>query len=224
MISPKSHQPSRRSDNAADYDRLFISRVHQLLELGYQRLVPTQYALAQETDITGDLVESIEHLLDCPTEDWMQFYSVYDDPPVNEPRSRGRTRRKGRGRRRVDIRLTSAEISPRARFRCECKRLGKGHAAGQYLGATGLGCFLKGEYAAKDVRAGMLGYVQSHDEATWASRIEVTMTKSPAQFAVRTPWQLSPLPPGAKHTYNTTHGRGRGKRPIVIYHTLLRFQ
>ncbi len=222
MISPKSHQPSR-SDNAADYDRLFISRVHELLQRGYDRLTPRQYATAEETAITGDLVESIKYLLDYPTEDWMRFYSVYDDPPVNEPRSRNKKRRKGRGRRRVDIRFDSSENSPRTRLRYECKRLGKGHAAGQYVGPTGLGCFLKGEYAARDVRAGMLGYVQSHDEATWASRIEIALAKSAEDFAVRVAWQHSPVSTMLKHAYCSAHGRGRGRKPIVIYHTLLRF-
>ena len=223
MISPKSHQPIRRSENAADYDSLFISRIHELLQRGYDRLTPSQYARAEETAITGDLVESIEYLLDYPTENWMRFYSVYDDPPVNEPRSRHNKRRKGRGRRRVDIRFDCSEDSPRARFRFECKRLGEGHAAGQYVGPTGLGCFLKSEYAAKDVRAGMLGYIQSHDEATWASRIEIALAKSADEFAVRVAWRRTPVLANLKHTYRSTHGRGRGRRTILIYHTLLRF-
>ena len=70
----------------------------------------------------------------------------------------------GKYRKRADIRLDSAETSPRARFRFECKRLGRGYPAGRYLGAKGLGCFLRGDFACQDPRAGMLGYVQSDDE------------------------------------------------------------
>ena len=225
MIGSKSHQPSRRSGNFAEYDRLFIPRVHRLIKLGYDRLESTQYANEQEPAITGDLTESIEAVLDCPTASWMRFYSVYDDPPVNEPKRRGIRRRKGRARRRVDIRLDSSEVSPRTRFRFECKRLGRRYNVGRYLGCDGLGCFLRGEYANEDLRAGMVGYVQSDDEETWAQRIATTLNASADEYALRrnSPWRHEPVIDELEHTYRSGHGRGRGKRTIELYHTLLRF-
>jgi hypothetical protein len=71
----------------------------------------------------------------------------------------------------------------------------------------------------------MLGYVQSDDEPTWATRIEQNLIASPAEFAARreSPWRREPVVPALVHTYRSGHGRGPGRRPIEIYHTLLRF-
>lgn len=224
MIGSRSHQPHRTSDNLADYDRLFLPRVHRLVKLGYDRLTPADHAHAQETAITGVLVEAIEAVLETPASQWMRFFSVLDDPPVNEPKRRPR-RRTGRARRRVDIRIDSALTSPRTRFHFECKRLGKGHSAGTYLGTDGLGCFLRGEYAREDVRAGMLGYLQSDDEKTWAGRIEAAIASTDQHYAIQrdSPWRHEPVVNELMCTYRSGHSRGCGRRPIEIYHTLLRF-
>ncbi len=123
MIERRSQQPSRVSSNADDYDALFIFQVHRLIKLGYDRLRPQSHAHDQEPAITGDLVEAIDAVLDYPTEDWMRFYSSRDDPPENEPKRRGRQRRRGKHRKRVDIYMESSHTSPRSRFRFECKRL-----------------------------------------------------------------------------------------------------
>ena len=227
MIDSRSHQPGRRSDNFADYDPLFIQQVHTLIKLGYDRLKPTQYASEEETAITGDLVESIKAVLDypSPSAQWMRFYFADDDPPVNEPRRRGKQRRKGRTRRRIDIRLESSEVSPRTRFRFECKRLGAGNGVSRYLGSEGLGCFLTAKYAREDHRAGIVGYVQSDDEKTWAQRIAKTLHASANKYALRgdSPWRHEPVIKEMERTYRSGHERGRGRGPIELYHTLLRF-
>ena len=116
----------------------------------------------------------IESILEYPNEDWMRFYRVYDDPPINE--SITAPRRKGKRRRRVDIKLDSSEVSPYTRFCFEAKRLGKGNPVSRYLGTKGLGCFLSGSYAGAEQRGGMLGYVQSDDEQTWAAKIDKAFT------------------------------------------------
>jgi hypothetical protein len=84
----QSYQPDGGSKNTADYDVLFILRVHRLIRLGYGRLQHVKYATCEETTITGDLVEAVEGLLDYPDENWMRFFSVYDDPPENQPKHR----------------------------------------------------------------------------------------------------------------------------------------
>src|SRR3979411_632392 len=56
----------------------------------------------------------------------------------------------------------------------------------RYLGAKGLGCFLSGSYAGTEQRGGMLGYVQSDDEQTWAAKIDKTFISSPKSFALKT--------------------------------------
>jgi len=225
VISPRSQQPSRQSANSDEYDRLFITRVHQLIISGYDRLNPKQYAADEETSITGDLVEAVEVVLDYPAARWMRFYSIFDDPPENPPKRRGRPRRRGKKRKRVDIRFVSAETSPRLRFRFECKRLGKQHNVVRYLGDEGLGCFLRGKYAAGDIRAGMLGYIQSDNEETWAKRVEQRMIDSAKEYSLLagSPWRNEPLIKKRVHTFRSGHGRGRGQKPIEVFHTLLRF-
>ena len=225
MNSSRSHQPRRPSSNLADYDRLFLPRVHRLIILGYGCLNPKQHATDEEPAITGDLIEAIDTVLDERSTKWMPFYFVGDDPPVNEPQRRGRPRRRGKHRRRLDICFVSSELSPRTRFRFECKRLGKRYPVTGYLGREGLGRFLRAEYAREDVRAGMLGYVQSDDEETWAGKLHQKLADSPQDYAVRrdSPWRHEPVTAECPHTYRSGHGRGSGRKPIEIYHTLLRF-
>ncbi|MDZ7620630.1 MAG: hypothetical protein U1E05_26805 [Patescibacteria group bacterium] len=225
MIERRSHQPSQLSSNADDYDTLFVFQVHRLIKLGYDRLQPQSYAHDQEPAITGDLVLAIDAVLDYPAEDWMRLYSPHDDPPENEPKRRGRQRRRGKKRKRVDIRVESSQTCPRSRFRFECKRLGPGHGAKRYLGAEGLGCFLRGDYASREVRAGMLGYVQCHDEQTWADKLKQLLVAEAAAHSVLpgSDWRHEPVIPELPHTYRSDHRRGRGKKPIEVYHTLLRF-
>jgi len=91
----------------------------------------------QEPVITGDLVNAIDSVLSERIEPWMSMFSVHDDPPIHD------RKRKGKRRRRVDLRLDSGEFSPRARFQFECKRLDGRHTIKIYLGFEGLGCFLK---------------------------------------------------------------------------------
>lgn len=224
MISSRAFQPEGQYDNAAEYDHLFVARVHRLLFLGYCRLDSASFASDEETAITGELVEAIDQILDAPAEGWMRFFAIYDDPPVNEPARPGRPRRRGKHRQRVDIRLISAEVSPRARLLFECKRLSDAGSVKQYLGPDGLGRFLRGEYAPEDRRAGMLGYVQSEDEGTWAGRIQRQMQDSPADHAAceESPWRHEPVIEELEHTYRSGHGRSLGRERIEIYHTLLR--
>lgn len=224
MIGRRGFQPSSDSSNREEFDQLFVQRVHSLVKAGYDRLQTAKYASAQEPSITGDLASEIEDLLEYPTESWMRFFRVYDDPPVNEPRRSGIG--KGRARKRVDIKLDSSESSPYTRFHFESKRLGRYHPVGKYLGDDGLGCFLSGRYAASETRAGMLGYVQRGDEPTWASRIEADITNGVDRFRVTADgnWECHPLIADLPHTYTTCHNREKQLGKIRIYHSLLRFQ
>ncbi len=74
---------SEPSENTQDYRWVFVERVHQLLKLGYDRLTPSALREEEETTITGIFVNAIEEVLDDPvSEDWVDFFSVHDDPPV----------------------------------------------------------------------------------------------------------------------------------------------
>lgn len=228
MIGPRSFQPNSDSSNHEDYDEVFVRRVHSLIHLGYRRLIPKKYVAAQETEITGDLAYEIEGVLEEADENWMRFFRVYDDPPVNLPRKKKGSSTavgKGRARKRVDIKLDCSETSPYTRFQFEAKRLGKNYSVGKYLGNDGLGCFLSGDYACDESRAGMLGYLQQEDEGTWAARIETTVSKDNARYRVTSDggWTCKPQIAEFSHTYVTCHSRDKNSIPIRLYHSLLRF-
>jgi hypothetical protein len=223
-MRPPTYQDRGVSANRDDYDRVFIRRVHELVKMGYDCLRPSAYATTEETVITGDLVEAIERLLEVANEDWMRFYRVYDDPPINEPMAA--RRRTGKRRRRVDIKLDSSEVSPYTRFCFEAKRLGKRHPVSRYLGAEGLGCFLSGHYAGAERRAGMLGYVQSADEPAWATKINRALAasaKAPDRHPTGSNFRASSISTRLRHTYISEHHRSTDGKQIRIYHSLLRF-
>lgn len=227
MIERRSFQTDSASSNLAEFDKIFIGRVHALIRLGYDRLTPSVYGTLHETVITGDLAREIAGVLEEATEQWMPFFRIYDDPPVNlaDQRKKSTTPGKGRARKRVDIKLDSSQTSPYTCFHFEAKRLGKNHSASNYLSNEGLGCFLSGSYAAEETRAGMLGYIQQDDEIAWASHISNCIAKDLAKFRIANggDWKSCPLIEELPHTYATCHDREMNLGSVLVYHTLLRF-
>ena len=156
----------------------------------------------------------------------MRFYRVYDDSPVNEAIEAKATRRTGKRRRRVDIQFNSSEVSPYTRFYFEAKRLGKGNPVSRYLGADGLGCFLRGSYAEAERRGGMLGYVQSDDEYAWAAKIKKALATSPQSFGLQAQsdhLRLYRISAQLHHTYISWHRRTTDGKRLQIYHSFLIF-
>ena len=219
MHSPRS-RPGGSSKNSSRVWNVFVRRVHQLVHHGYDRLQPATYAQTEETAITGDLVEAIDFVLSDRNEPWMVAFSVHDDPPVNNGS------RKGKQRKRVDLRIDSGAFQPRARFRFESKRLGKRHTAKVYLGPEGLGCFLRGDYARDEDEAGMMGYVQSDDLDTWGNKIAIELTKSPTSYSVDPTLPFSKqarASTASSQAYCSRHHRLTVGRTILIDHVLLLF-
>jgi len=207
------------SANSTELRDVFVRRVHQLVRLGYERLNPADHAKAQEPAITGDLHVAIETVLDHPTEDWMRLYSAHDDPAENDGR------RKGKQRKRIDLRIDSAFNSPRCRFRFEAKRLGKRHPAKVYLGSEGLGCFLCGNYARQEDHAGMLGYVQSGDLADWADALCDELQHDPQSYEFNLATSFTAIPnevSNGRCSYQSQHARPTLGRSILIDHILLK--
>ncbi|MBM3891851.1 MAG: hypothetical protein FJ388_22275 [Verrucomicrobia bacterium] len=225
MRSPFTTPPPT-SANAEDFRAVFINRVHRLLQVGYSRLNPADFADSEEPDISGEIAREIETFLDePPAEDWLRFYEVFDDPPVHEAPARPRAaRRLGKSRRRVDIGIKCSQTSPRTRFRFEAKRLCDSGSVKHYLGDSGLGRFVAGFYAATDSAAGMLGYVQRGEVAEWADKLSAQVredaTSLPCASGAR--WQLSRFQAGPANTFQSKHRRRNGTS-IEIYHTLFRF-
>jgi hypothetical protein len=199
-LKERSHfQPPGVSANGKAYTDVFVRRVHTLLALGYAMLTPTEFIYAEEEHITGELVAAIEDVLDSAPPVWAGPFSVHE-----EPRERHQSR-KGKGRKRLDIRLDSSEVTPRARLRFEAKRLGPHHGTSVYLGDEGIQRFLDGRYARHDPIAGMLGYV--------------------AKLGLRSasPWRAERLADGLQFTYCSGHDRPTIGEPIEIFHTFLLF-
>lgn len=217
MIHTSRSRPGGHSNNSDDFRRIFLRRVHQLIQLGYEQLDPTRYASEQEPAITGDLVKAIDTVLDDRSHAWMMHYSVHDDPPVNDPN------RKGKQRLRVDIRIDCSTSSPRTRYRIEAKRLGEGNPIGKYLGVDGLGCFLNGAYGRDDNHGGMIGYVQSLDCNAWRQLISSKLKDARYHLKEKSMADVDSFGHPNIVAFKAIHSRPTVKRHIEIDHIVMRF-
>jgi hypothetical protein len=211
---------SSTSLNASDFRRIFLVRVHRLLYLGYKRLDIRTYANAEEPDITGDLRGAMEAVIDDPNAvDWLHLFYVEDEHHVND------AKRKGKRRKRVDIRVTASRPRPRNHFSIEAKRLSAKCPIGDYMGSEGLGCFLSGDYAAAEDDAGMLGYIQSKTIDEWAAALKELLDGEAATYQVSDgiAWAEHRFKGGPPMTFHSRHLRKTVGRPIDIFHNLLVF-
>ena len=214
------YQPDGTSANAAEYQRVFLAQAHRLLAMGYGELIPDEHSHAEEEDITGRLVQAMEAVLDRPgAPPWMTWLDVQEDPRIHDPQ------RKGKRRRRVDIRIVSAQRRPRSRLSFEAKRLGRGHGVSVYLGKDGLGCFIDGRYARRENVAGMLGYVQKGSCEDWVRRIAKAIAQRAGKLHMlkSSLWERARVVRELGHTYRSGHARPGIGRSVQVYHTLLLF-
>lgn len=115
--------------NTPEFREAFVRKCHRLVGLAYLTLNRESLQTAEETEITGDLVLAMEELLDrIPPPRGMRNLVVFDDPPQNTGR------RRGRKRLRVDIEVRANEVGPKPRFRFEAKRLMSSRSVSAYLG------------------------------------------------------------------------------------------
>jgi len=209
------------SANAPEFRQAFVRKCHRLVGLAYHTLDRASLQAAEETDITGELAHAMEEILDTiPPPRGMRNLVVFDDPPQN---TRGR---RGRKRLRVDIELRAIEVGPKPRFRFEAKRLTSSRSAAAYLGKDGLQMYIRGDYAAEQDDAGMLGYMQNGDPSAWAARLDARMREKPTENALRAggEWRSCSLASELAFTFRSTHDRASIGRPVTIVHTLLAFQ
>lgn len=219
-IRSRAGRPSGKSENQEKYLASFVEHAHDLILMGYERLDAASHQNSDEQVISGKLACMIERAMEeknAPR--WVVHFSVHDDPPLNAPD------REGKHRRRVDIMIVKSQRGPRPKLQFEAKRLYDNGPARLYLGEEGLGCFLSGKYAREHEQAGMLGYVQTHDEQTWADRIQTRLDEGRNEYAVCEDggWNKHTVIDDLEHTYLTRHDRTDPPRPITIYHILLRF-
>ncbi len=198
----------------------FVRHCHDLLGMGYKRLNPQSLVTAEETVITGELVDAIRAVTEDPRSPrWVAHYECADDPPLTTPG------RQGKRRRRVDIAFVRTQRGPRPRFQIESKRLHHKASLNDYLGQEGLGRILSGAYARQHPDAGMLGYVQVDKPADWANKLRQRLAGPGGKFAVRKDGAFGDvkLCPGLSYTYHSGHDRATLHRPVEVYHTLLPF-
>jgi hypothetical protein len=197
-----------------------VSRIHQLIEMGYRRMNAKQLASQDEPVITGELAQAMNAAIDDDSSPkWTRSFQVQDEQPVNDGQ------RKGKHRKRIDIGVRSSFPRPRNHFSFEAKLLSRKNPLRIYLGKDGLQCFLRGEYATRERDAGMLGYVQSGTEEEWAQSLQKEFRESGALhgvcddlFGAQHRFEAGPA-----HTYHSRHVRQTSRDPIDIFHTLLLF-
>lgn len=216
----RANRSGQLSANRRIYSKAFYAHVHELIRLGHERMNVGLYQDSEEPSITGELVNSIDTVLEddqAPT--WVIWYAVYDDPPINKDG------RYGKYRQRVDIQFVKHRKGKRPKMQFEAKRLYDKSSASKYLGNEGLGCFLSGEYACAHQEAGMLGYVQVNNEATWADEIKSHIEKKPQDYCLcnNGSWTKTSITPKLEYTYRTSHNRAKAKEPIGISHIFLNF-
>ena len=215
-----SDAPLGTMGNHDAYVEALRGHAHELLAMGYGRLEPARYKDSEEPDITGELAKAVEEAIEDPeAPQWVDHYALGDDPPLNVE---GRL---GKWRPRVDVEFQRVQHGPRPRLRFEAKRLDPKHPVSIYLGRDGMGCFLSGLYPAPSGEAGMLGYVQSEDEQTWAAKIEERLSAHPTEYELASDggWRKQVVSPRLAHTYRTHHLPEKTRVALTVHHVLLRF-
>ncbi len=206
--------------NNPEFREAFIRKCHRLVGQAYLSLDRTALRRAEETEITGELARKMEEILDqIPPPRGMRNYVVLDDPPQNTGK------RRGRKRLRVDIEIRDIQTGPKPRFRFEAKRLTSKRSGAKYLGNDGLQMYIRGEYAAEQDDAGMLGYVQIDEPGIWANKLSSSLKEKSVDYAVCAGGEWTPRAITAElsFTFRSGHDRSSVGRSMVIFHTLLEF-
>lgn len=205
------------------YRLAFIQNCLMLVVHSHQSLDRIPFRSAEEPHITGELVRTARNLLESThAQSWMEHLEVLDDPPQNV------LTRVGKKRPRIDIEFVRTMHGRRPRFHVEAKRLYRSDSVNEYFGADGLGMFVNGSYAREWPSAGMIGYVQSDDRATWEFRLLEGFSRRSSELSVcpdqpnwRTAgWSGEALESVQQSCHDrTASGIGR----IQVFHLLLDF-
>lgn len=205
---------------------LFVERVHELLQAGYEALDATACNLWAEPEISGELAWEIEELLCTRRRPWMRYWTAVDNWPENEPDQRGSKKRLGKRRRLPDIKLKYSGQRETLYFRFEAKKLaGTGDYADLISHKDGLGRFLRRVYGRQDDAGGLLGYVQTESPEIHALRVRNALETNPKKYRV-TPggdWTATTWKDGPKCSFRAVHSRERAS-VIVIFYSFLPFR
>ena len=200
--------------------RRSLRKHSQLIALGYQELRAENFISSEEPEITRRLVRAMREIMERDSSPpWVAWYSIQPESTLDVPGKRAKELP------RVDIEVECHVHGVRPCFRFEAKRLGKNHAVGLYLGEDGLGCFTSGKYSLTHLEAGMLGYVQSQDEAAWAEKMRKALKRYPTRYSVANngQWEQSSITSQLEYTYRSKHSCSAQEEDITVFHTLLHF-
>jgi hypothetical protein len=144
----------------------FRENVHQLIAWGYNDIKIKLNSDTEEEDISGELALAIDKRLNHKSiEKKFRRFAVHNEKPYSSKGERGKRRRK------LDV-VLEATGTRRLEYVFEAKRLKtNGFPIGEYLGDSGLGCFLQNIYAQEHQEAGMLAYIQDKDIKYWFSQL-----------------------------------------------------
>jgi hypothetical protein len=200
-ISPVWEEPNKST---------FIRDAHQLLAWGYEDAIRNGKISFNddETTITGHIVKAIEDRLRNPnTNENYDRYEVHENKPDNK------TERVGKYRPLPDIIIRYIpKPFGRPEFTFEAKRLkSNGHPIGIYVGADGLQCYTRCDYASDCEAAAMVAYLQSHTPKYWFNQL------SKRRGIALTKVEVLPCLP---HEWTSEHMRDNN-RSITIYHIFL---
>jgi hypothetical protein len=178
------------------------------------------YSDTDEEEITGDLTEATNEFINClSSPDWTSHYYAQEELREN---TKGK---KGKHRKRVDIVCVLTGRKPHQKIKFEAKRLRTpGFPASKYVGKTGLGEFISGNYAQESQVVGMIGYVQSDNPKLWAGKLseEILKEKKSIRLAEKSRWQKANVE-NIDHCYTTSHNRVDKNKELIVYHLLLDF-
>jgi hypothetical protein len=201
------------------FPNAFRKKVHILIYWGYREAFSRIKSDSQEeTTITGYISEAINNRLrdfDCPV--WCEDFSVMENRPLECEGCEGKKRPQ------PDL-VIGGNMPGRPEYIFEAKRLKKvDFGIGKYLGEEGLGCFIKGKYAARYDEAAMLGYIQSDSPTLWQTKIQEKI-KNESKLNLISFQQEVEIINDLPDEWMSIHRREEIKRSISIFHILLDFR
>lgn len=221
----RKRQPTFSNENHDAYKKVFVRRVHQLLDMAYAGMKPVRkWGLKAEEDISGELSRLIDEALDSLSQPWMKFFSLEAERHVDEPKIPFSKRRLGKRRRRMDFRFRCRLRKPVLRFVYEAKLLSDSGAYQDLIGENGLGRFLTKKYAAEDACAGLLGFVVNGNMDGEAAKVAAALKADPKKYRIVTNgmWKEHRWTGLSLQSHCTCHSR-RKDDVFEVYHTFMKF-
>jgi hypothetical protein len=126
-----------------------------------------------------------------------------------------------RAARRLDLTLTGDFVPGDLHYTIECKRLGRGATARDYV-EEGIARFVAGAYGKDQAIAGMIGYVMSGSIQSWHTRINTQVSRHPSMGTSGQLGQLEYDSPEAAVSVST-HTRSLPQVPISLTHAFLNY-